>query len=202
MHPADIPPSTEERPKPDVRELLDVLRWHLERYDRLRVSTVTRASVVLGSGAILSTGDAVVMSRLLATGGSVIGGWPRWVLGGGLTLSAVLVVMVLLRASGVLVALRGSRRLFPEDSDLPQAFLYNGRDTLDRADTFPKFRTAIQADDYVSMVEAVQVELWIVIKQHRRRYVRLRSAVLLLGIAAIVFLISFVGVAIASILAG
>jgi hypothetical protein len=188
----------DESPKPDPRELLGLMKWHLERYDRLRVSAVTRAAVVLSASAILSTGDAVILARLLgATGSSDIGGWPKALLGTGLAASAILVVIVLLRASSVLVALRGSRSLFPEDVGLPSGFLFNGRDTLDQAKTFRDFRAAINAQDYVTMIKSAQVELWIVIKQHRRRYTRLRGAVLLLSLSAIIFLISFVGLVIA-----
>src|SRR4051794_20979919 len=44
---------------------LGLLRWHIERCDRLRASTASRAGVVLSAAAILSAGNAVILSRLL-----------------------------------------------------------------------------------------------------------------------------------------
>lgn len=49
---------------------LDLLKWHIDRYDRRGASTVSRASIVLSAGAILSAGNAVILSPLLGPGGS------------------------------------------------------------------------------------------------------------------------------------
>src|SRR5215467_14360165 len=48
------------------QEKIELVKWHINRYDRLRGSTTNRAAVVLSAGAILSAGVAVALSQLLS----------------------------------------------------------------------------------------------------------------------------------------
>jgi hypothetical protein len=49
------------------QEKIELVKWHIDRYDRLRGSTTNRAAVVLSAGTILSAGVAVVLSQLLSS---------------------------------------------------------------------------------------------------------------------------------------
>src|SRR6266567_446089 len=44
-----------------LQEKIELIKWHLGRYDRLRASTTNRAGVVLSAAAILSAGIAVIL---------------------------------------------------------------------------------------------------------------------------------------------
>ncbi|GLZ02664.1 hypothetical protein Acsp03_01310 [Actinomadura sp. NBRC 104412] len=175
---------------------LDLIKWHLDRYDRLRASTATRASVVLSAGAILSAGNAVILSQILNVPRERLGPEAAPVFGIGLLASVSLVVLSVVHASGVLVALKGSRDLFPDAGTMPTGLFFNGSDTVARLSTFQQFQAAMAAQDQAGRVEAAQVELWIVIRQHRRRYRRLRASVRALRWAAIVFLAALTGLVI------
>jgi hypothetical protein len=72
-------------------ETLELLKWHLERYDRLRASTAARASVVLSAGAILSAGNAVILSQILNLPEKRLGSWAVMVFGLGLLISVSMV---------------------------------------------------------------------------------------------------------------
>lgn len=191
-------------PQPGGRstgERLDLLQWHLERYDRLRASTSARASVVLSAGAILSAGNAVVLAQLL--GGPLVERLPPWLLlvfAAVTVLSVGLVVFSLLQAAGVLVTLRPSREIFAQDEEVPAAPVFNGTDTVRQFRRFSDFRDALAEQGERETLEAAQVELWIGINQHRRRYAQLRSAVRLLRHSAVAFMAILVGAVIGNLL--
>jgi hypothetical protein len=179
-----------------VDERLRLVQWHIERYDRLRTSTAGRASVVLSAGAILSGGNALVLSQVL---GGAFDPFDRWVVVVftlAALVSAATVVLALIRAAGVLVTLRESRRMF-DDGNLPVGLVFNGTDTVERLPTFAAFQSVLVQQSVLDVLAAAEIELWIGIQQHRHRYVRLRGAVRLLRLAAAAFLLLLVlGVAI------
>ncbi|MFY1687099.1 hypothetical protein [Plantactinospora sp. WMMB782] len=174
---------------PSTAERIDLLQWHLDRYDRSRASTSSRASVVLSASAILSAGNAVVLAQLL--GGSVadrLGSVPLVLFTLASLVSAGLVVLSLLRAASVLVTIRPSRAILGSGDELPEALVFNGTDTVRRLHSFAEFQAALAGQRDPEIRRAAQVELWIGIQQHRQRYVRLREAVRLLRYAAVAFL--------------
>lgn len=175
-------------------EKIKMLRWHLSRYDHLRVSTANRAGVVLSAAALISAANAVVLAEV---SGMPADGVPLYALVTCMAVvlaSATLVVIAAIRACAVLVTLKDSRTLFDPKGDLPPSLLFNGTDTVRRVGTFDEFRSAIEAQGEADLEQAAQVELWIGIQQHRHRYLRLRSAVRILRYAAAVFLIALVTV--------
>ncbi|MDG4789039.1 hypothetical protein O7626_24435 [Micromonospora sp. WMMD1102] len=175
-------------------ERIDLLQWHLDRYDRSRASTSSRASVVLSASAILSAGNAVVLAQLL--GGSAadrLGPVPLVLFTLASLVSAGLVVLSLLRAASVLVTIRPSRAILGSGAELPEALVFNGTDTVRRLHSFAEFQAALAGQRDPEIRQAAQVELWIGIQQHRQRYVRLREAVRLLRYAAVAFLFILAG---------
>jgi hypothetical protein len=50
-----------------LREKIEFVEWHITRHDQLRVSASSRASIVLSACAILSAGNAVILSQLLGS---------------------------------------------------------------------------------------------------------------------------------------
>lgn len=178
---------------PSSEQKLKLSQWHLDRYDRLRSSTASRASVVLSAGAILSAGNAVVLVRLIDGPDPRINSALALLFGTGLLTSTGLVVLSLIFATGVLITPKDSREIFGDGPDLPLAVPFNPSDTVRELKTYTDFSSAINNQDYAAMVEAAQVELWNGIRQHRLRYLRLRSATRVLRWAALTFLVSLAG---------
>ncbi|QLQ39476.1 hypothetical protein [Micromonospora robiginosa] len=177
----------EEAPGDDADDrALTLLRWHIERYDRLRVSTAGRASAVLSAGAILSAGNALLLGQLL--GGD--DGMPAWWMlacTAVALLGATLVVGSLVKAANVLVTVRSSREILPDGASLPRSLLFNGTDTVAHVKNFDEFRTAVRGQHSRDIRQAAEVELWVGIQQHRQRYHKLRESVRLLRLAALLF---------------
>jgi hypothetical protein len=168
-------------------------KWHLDRYDRLRASTASRASVVLSAGALLSAGNAVVLSQLRGTAGHGAGAGLLTTFSIGLAVSACLVIVSLFHAAGVLVTPKDSRTMLASHGQLPAAPLFNGTYTVEHCGTFDEFVAVCRAQMSAQILEAAHVELWIVIQQHRYRYLKLRKAARVLRWAAVVFLVVFLG---------
>jgi hypothetical protein len=185
-----VPPTPPSVPPPpiDAGPRLGLVQWHIERYDRMRASTTSRASVVLSAGAILSAGNALVLSQVLGGGFDRFNRWVVVVFTLVALVSAATVLLALVRAGDVLVTRRGSRRLF-DDGTLPVSLIFNGTDTVERLVTFDAFRSALGRQSAPDALAAAEVELWIGIRQHRHRYGQLRSAVRLLRCAAAAFLL-------------
>jgi uncharacterized membrane protein len=172
---------------------LALAKWHLDRYDRLRASTASRAAIVLSAGALLSAGNAVVLTQLIGGPSRPVGTWTITAFSLGLVISACLVMMALVSAAGVLVTLKDSRTLFTQETSLPDAPFFNGPDTVRLMASFDAFYSASLVQTEEQILEAAHVELWIVIRQHRHRYEKLRNSVRTLRWAGIAFLAVFLG---------
>ncbi|MFI6096316.1 hypothetical protein ACIA8G_12215 [Lentzea sp. NPDC051213] len=174
-----------------------LVKWHIDRYDRLRASTASRAAVVLSAGALLSAGNAVILAQLFGSSG-----WDNsWLLAGfsvGLATSASMVVASLIAAAGALVTIKDSRTLFAEGADLPPSPIFNGSYSSRHLTSFNEFQSVALTQDHAHILEAAHVELWIIVRQHRHRYERLRRAVRILRWAAAVFLVVFLGLLLAN----
>ncbi|MEV4515768.1 hypothetical protein AB0K00_43295 [Dactylosporangium sp. NPDC049525] len=191
--PTGPPPTTS--PTADDGDQLRLVQWHLDRYDRLRASTASRASVVLSAGAVLSAGNALVLAQVLGGGFDTFNRWVVVAFTLVALVNAATVVLCLVRAGDVLVTRRDSRAMFGDG--LPVALVFNGTDTVEQLATFEDFRGALSAQAVPDALAAAQAELWIGIQQHRHRYRQLRGAVRLLRIAAGTFLLLLVfGVAV------
>jgi hypothetical protein len=179
---------------PSAAERLSTLKWHLDRYDRLRSSTVTRASVVLSAGAILSAGNAVLLGQILGSSAVWLDRW-GWLLAisAATMMTALLVMTSIITAAGALLTGRRSRDAIPALHDVPVGLIFNSSDTIDEVRDFAAFRAAARQSIQES-TEAAEVDLWVCIHQHRHRYRRLRQAVRFLRWAAVAFLLLLITV--------
>lgn len=175
---------------PTVQDRVELIKWHIVRYDQLRTSTANRASVVLSAGALLSAGNAVVLSELFANP-KIVKGLFLPIYSAGIVASLSLIVLSLISATGVLVSLHVTRKLFP-DKDLPPGFLFNATDTLRKSESFREFQRLVGSEDYSHILECAEVELWLVIQGYKYRYAKLRGSIRALRAAALVFLVLLV----------
>lgn len=176
------------------QEKVELVKWHIDRYDRLRASTTNRAAVVLSAGAILAAGVAVVLSQLLSNSAE-LKGWPLTAFSAGTAATALLLVLSLILAMDALISLRRSSQMFP-DPTRPAGLIFDGADTIDSLESFADFSKIVRTEVYEQTLERGLAELWILIRQHRHRYGRLRGAVRALRYAAILFLAVLVGLVI------
>jgi hypothetical protein len=178
------------------QEKIELVKWHIDRYDRLRGSTTNRAAVVLSAGAILAAGVAVVLSQLLSNSAE-LKGWPLMVFSAGAAATALLLVLSLILAMDALISLRRSSQMFPDPTRPSGAgLIFDGADTVDGLKSFADFSRTVRAEVYEQTLERGLAELWILIRQHRHRYGRLRGAVRALRYAAILFLAVLTGLVI------
>jgi hypothetical protein len=165
------------------------MQWHINRYDQLRSSTASRAGAVLSAGAILSAGNAVILSRVLTGFESTMRPWTLALISLATLMSTALVVISLFHASNVLVTRRPTRKLFDPKNELPFSAVFNGTDTVERFSTFGEFSAMLHTQHRTDVLAAAEVELWVGLRQHRRRYVELRRAVRDLRYAGLTFLL-------------
>lgn len=176
------------------QEKIELVKWHIDRYDRRRASTTNRAAVVLSAGAILSAGVAVVLSQLLSSSAE-LKGWPLTVFSAGTAATALLLVLSLILAMDALISLRRSSQMFP-DRTRPAGLIFDGADTVAGHRSFADFSNTVKTEVHEETLERGLAELWILILQHRHRYSRLRGAVRALRYAAVLFLAVLIGLVI------
>jgi hypothetical protein len=169
-----------------VRERqIERVQWHIERFDRIRATSASRAGVVLSAAALLSAGNAVALAQVLSSSRAGL----RWLeIGGGIIGCANLAILVgcVVVSSGVLISTRKTGALYAGDS-MPNSLFYNDSDTLREFSEFQMFRDALLTSE--SEYDYAASELWRNMRQHRRRYAMLRRAVRLMRIAAFGFLL-------------
>lgn len=168
-----------------LREKVEFIEWHISRHDQLRVSASSRASIVLSACAILSAGDAVILSQLLGSPADVKG-WVLAVLSAGIAASAALVVVTVILSTSALISVRSSSKRFPDD-DRPVGLLFHAAHTVRRIHSFPQFRAFIEAEHYGQVLEQAEVELWLAMQHYMYRYGKLRGAVIAFRGAAVTF---------------
>jgi hypothetical protein len=171
-------------------ERLRLLCWHLDRYDRLRASTASRAGVVLGAGTLLAAANAVIIAEAVGAPTDVL---PNPLLLICMVLALVstsMVLLVVIQASSVLVTFRDSRSYLVGGQEPPIALIFNGADTVRRLNSYDSFNKAIATQGSAEAIQAAEAELWINIHQHRSRYVSLRRAVRIVPYASFALLLS------------
>jgi hypothetical protein len=204
--PAAAPRENDDRDNDDIDtrsegNTIEMLCWHLDRYDRQRASTSARASVVLSAGAILFAGNTIVLSRLLEPEMRHLDWRIVMLLLACGVLSALLIMLSLLRSAGVLVTPRGSRQMFLLNENVPASLVFNGTDTVDQLRTFASFQHVLEAQSRKDNLQAAQIELWICIQQHRYRYRQLCLAVRYLRYAAMSFVFGMISILAAEVVA-
>jgi hypothetical protein len=112
----------------------------------------------------------------------------------GAAATALLLVLSLILAMDALISLRRSSQMFP-DPTRPQGagLIFDGADTVDSLKSFADFSDALKTEVHEQTLDRGLAELWILIRQHRHRYSRLRGAVRALRYAAILFLAELIG---------
>lgn len=151
---------------------LNLVRWHIDRYDRLRAATSARASLMLSANALILTGSTLLLGQHLAGGNR-----HPWliVVYYSVLLATYALAAISIRASiGAIVAVRTSRVLF--DARIPDRGAFHWGDTVKRDPSAADFTATFMATTIESYLEQGLAELYTGIRQHALRYGKLRRA--------------------------
>lgn len=178
---------TVEKTRLTSPDLLDILRWHIDRYDRLRASTSTRASILLSASSVVVTGMILLANyRLQLKEVHPIG--PLDVaLAVTLALTAALTLGSIQNCVNAIAARKTTRSL--HDGEIPNRFLFNWGDTRRTVDGYSSFKEEVTSLSIESMIGNATAELWSDILQHADRHKYLRRGISLFRYGVSTFLI-------------
>ncbi|MDV9195522.1 hypothetical protein [Streptomyces sp. Wh19] len=177
-------------------DLLDMTKWHIDRYDRLRSSTSARASVLLSANAVLATGSLILVNYHLQTTKGSRAVWIESLFCALATLTLSLILRSLWSSVNAIAARKTIRVL--HSTEIPSRFLFNWGDTLKSVDGHSDFVRKVKDLDLDSILGHAAAELWTDILQHSQRHRHLRSAIntfrycvmALVGLAAFTFVVA------------
>lgn len=156
-------------------DLLDLAKWHIDRYDRLRSSTSVRASVLLSANAVLATGSLILVNYHLQTAGTSRVLWIESLFGVLAVLTMSLILRSLWGSINAIAARKTTRSL--HSAEIPSRFLFNWGDTLRSVDGHSDFARRVGDLSLDAILGHAVAELWTDILQHSQRHRHLRSAI-------------------------
>ncbi len=167
-------------------ERLNLVKWHILRYDGLRASNGSRGAMVLTVDSLLVVGITFllnsVFSQLINT--NKILSW--------LVIVFAIITLAILFASisyaiSSVISIKPASQLFGK---APKHPFFTQRDTVDSFNNFEQFETEFNKTNIQNMTHYGLGELWTVINQHYLRYQNLRSAIKTMRIAVGLFIIT------------
>lgn len=177
---------------------IEALRWHILRYDSLRVSVATRASFLLSANAVLIAGVALLVPQGIQR--SVAGGrLSLGLLGGWSVVTLILSGISIHNSMGAQLHRRSSRETL--ESEPPLAFLYHHSDALQQASTYREFAGKFASQGQQEELKCALAALWIGLNAYSRRYRCMRRSAVNLYLAMTSFAISVTIASMLSVLA-
>ncbi|MER8120126.1 hypothetical protein [Streptomyces sp. NPDC094031] len=156
-------------------DLVDLTKWHIDRYDRLRSSTSVRASVLLSANAVLATGSLILVNYHIQTVKTSHKLWIECLFGIFAALALALILRSLWGAINAIAARKTTRAL--HSAEIPSRFLFNWGDTLNSVDGHSDFARKVGELGLEAVLGHSLAELWTDILQHSQRHRHLRSAI-------------------------
>ncbi|MBW4721747.1 hypothetical protein [Saccharothrix obliqua] len=169
-------------------DTLRLIQWQIDRYDRMRASTSSRAAVLLSADAALLAASILEANAFLQASGIAF-----WVVLLMRTLSVVTIVLTVVSltfCTNAVAAWRTTRRMHRKE--IPSRFMFNWGDTLASVDGYSNFATTVTAQSIDDVHKSAMAELWTAILQHQRRHKHMRYGIHTFRFA----LISFVAAAV------
>jgi hypothetical protein len=156
-------------------ELLDVIRWNIDRYDRLRSSTSSRASILLSANSVLLAGVVLLINYRLQTNYSHHLTYRDGILAATAILTATLIFMSIMKCINAIAARKTTRAL--HSREIPSRFLFNWGDTIGSVDGYSSFANKVTSLNHEDILGYAVAELWTDIIQHRDRHGYLRAGI-------------------------
>lgn len=169
-----------------AQKRLELLNFHIVRYDGLRAATANRASILLSADTLL-----LAALGLLFTSGTphALRGYHIFSIMPVLAVASLILCSVYLALNAIVATgSKSSRGLY---GAIPDRLLYNHSDIFnaykDRAAPVEEFIKEALTLTYDRLLKGASAELWTVIQQQHRRYRYLRKAVNLFVVSAFVY---------------
>ena len=166
---------------------LELLRWHIDRFDRLRASLAARAGAVLSATAVLVAGEAFLGNHYFAVAHKRF-----WDLGMATALATSFGLALGAGWSALITLVNPKAKRDPRRAALnrgafgwPSVVRDYPEDHEGSAERFAE--TLIESPGYRATLREGALELWVGIHNHRRRYESLQRAVRVLRICAAAF---------------
>jgi hypothetical protein len=162
------------------REALDLVKWNITRYDQIRASTASRASLLVSANALLLAG-----TTLLLNGYDISDAHKNWKQHA-ITICFALAVVTTFTSIAISIwycvgavsaykRRRTSRQVFR--NKLPSRFIFNWGDTLRTSEDFQAFLSTLRSSTSEDTLKAASAELWSVIYQHSTKHRSLRMGI-------------------------
>ena len=172
----------------NVGEKIEMVKWHIQRYDALRASTANRAAMVLSANALLLASSTFLLDKIVANL-NLYSSYQRCFVLVSVSLTLLLLAISIFYAiRGVIAVSKTSRDLF--GYDIPKHPFFSQRDTIESFSGFQSFKEGFMDTNSEKMLSYALGDLWTVINQHFYRYQNLRTAIRFLSAGIVVFLIS------------
>ena len=176
-----------QRPFPGraVQQRLDDVKWHLIRYDNLRVSLASRGALVLSADALIAAGSTVLAAQRVSQRGDIAVTAAVDIIG---------VLSILCVGFSVTFAARAVANIRPWQSAVresaPRGVFFDASDTAATVKSFQEFEFLFNDADEDTVLRYAIINLWKCIRGYRSRYARLRISLRFLLVALWLFLSS------------
>lgn len=165
-------------------ELLSEIKWHLLRYDSLRLSLASRGALVLSANALVATGATVLAGQRNVTSNADNG----LAMAAGTILTLILVGSSVSYSTSAIMNIRPWRKSY--GNQIPIAIVYDASDTIREMASFNEFSDMLHKMTDTDALGYAISNLWRSVVSYRARYTRLRTAVKLLFAGLCLFLIT------------
>jgi hypothetical protein len=173
-----------------LEDKLTLVQWNIARYDQIRSSTGSRASLLVSANALLLTGATILFSNYNNIERPT-GCWQSFVTTAFIVALGATLVFTLLSVWFCVGAIsayktrKTSRRIFRDK--MPSRFIFNWGDTLRLGAGYENFWTKMQGLTRSDALNAASAELWSAIYQHSKRHGHLRKGIRLFRISLAAF---------------
>jgi hypothetical protein len=183
-------------PKPNqisshILSKIELVQWNISRYDAIRNSTASRASLLVSADALLLTGSALLLNFYAQGAG---GDWLRDASNVAflLVFTATLVALIssIWFCVGAIAAYKTSKTSRNEFTEsIPSRFLFNWGDTLRAGRKYEEFYSHLIRLSDDDILQAASTELWTAVYQHARKHRNLRMGIRLFRASLVFFVL-------------
>ena len=176
-------------PKPHSRasissgQRLEDVKWHLIRYDNLRISLASRGGLVLSADALIAAGATVLVGQRISQRGGIAMTTAVAIIG---VLSLLCVGVSVTFAARAIANIRPWRSVIEDDAS--QSIFFDASDTAVTVKSLQDFEYLLHDVDEDTVLRYAIIDLWKCIRAYRSRYNRLRMSLRFLLIALWIFL--------------
>jgi hypothetical protein len=166
----------------EPKDLLSEIKWHLLRYDTLRLSLASRGALILSANALVATGATVLAGQRASN--TAVG----LTLTAGTILTLILIGVSVSYATSAVINIRPWRKSY--GNSVPLAMVYDASDTNKSVASFEEFAGLLSQISETDAANHAASNLWRVIVSYQIRYTRLRIAIHLLFMSLWLFLLT------------